>query len=163
MLSTKISTQWWPIIIVKCTIICFCLSVLDSLSYLLIMGCLNCRYHYNVMDSRLHQHADKGREDGLYISCVASSANLWAIVMDTATGYSSQVYELSPMFLHKVVITITWYHFLELHIQFYGGLATSFLLIVLSGVDNGTVGQELLHHFGGWCMQWQCLGGNVPR
>ena len=90
--------------------ICFHLLILDSLSYLQVMACLNCRYHYNVMDSRLNQHADKGREDGLYISCVSSSLNLWAIVMDAGTGFTSQVYELSPMFLHKVGITITCHH-----------------------------------------------------
>ncbi|WRX35094.1 Protein kinase domain - like 10 [Theobroma cacao] len=48
------------------------------------------RYHYNVMDSRLYQHVEKGREDGLYISCVASSLNLWAIVMDAGTGFTAQ-------------------------------------------------------------------------
>lgn len=65
---------------------------------------LFCRYHYNVMDVRVDQHIDKGKEDGLYISCVASSANMWAIVMDAGTGFTSQVYELSPVFLHKVAI-----------------------------------------------------------
>ncbi|KAH9800623.1 protein kinase domain-containing protein [Citrus sinensis] len=48
------------------------------------------RYHYNVLDSRLHQHVAKGREDSLYISCVASSNNLWAVVMDGGTGFTSQ-------------------------------------------------------------------------
>ena len=60
------------------------------------------RYHYNVADSRLHQHIEKGNEDGLYISCVASSANLWALIMDAGTGFGSQVYELSQIFLHEV-------------------------------------------------------------
>lgn len=54
------------------------------------------------MDSRLDQHIDKGKEDGLYVSCVASSANMWAIVMDAGTGFTSQVYERSSVFLHKV-------------------------------------------------------------
>jgi hypothetical protein len=63
------------------------------------------------MDSRLQQHVEKGREDGLYISCVASSANLWAVIMDAGTGFTSQVYEISPMFLHKVGITITCFQF----------------------------------------------------
>ncbi|KAJ8763084.1 hypothetical protein K2173_023289 [Erythroxylum novogranatense] len=40
------------------------------------------RYHYNVADARLRQHVDKGNEDGLFISCVASTANLWALIMD---------------------------------------------------------------------------------
>ncbi|XP_060668709.1 casein kinase 1-like protein HD16 isoform X2 [Ziziphus jujuba] len=66
------------------------------------------RYHYNVNDSRLHQHVDKGREDGLYISCVASSVNMWAIIMDAGTGFSSQVYELSNSFLHKEWIMEQW-------------------------------------------------------
>nr|XP_011458971.1 PREDICTED: uncharacterized protein LOC101301711 [Fragaria vesca subsp. vesca]XP_011459004.1 PREDICTED: uncharacterized protein LOC101301711 [Fragaria vesca subsp. vesca] len=66
------------------------------------------RYHYNVMDVRVEQHIDKGKEDGLYISCVASSANMWAIVMDAGTGFTSQVYELSPVFLHKEWIMDQW-------------------------------------------------------
>jgi len=60
------------------------------------------RYHYNVADSRLSQHIEKGNEDGLYISCVASCANLWALIMDAGTGFNAQVYELSQSFLHKV-------------------------------------------------------------
>ncbi|GJX68695.1 hypothetical protein Tco_0304422 [Tanacetum coccineum] len=59
------------------------------------------RYYYNVMDSRLQQHFEKGKSDGLYISCVASAYNLWAVVMDAGTGFSSQVYEIAPVFLHK--------------------------------------------------------------
>lgn len=66
------------------------------------------RFHYNVMDSRLHQHLEKGKEDGLSISCVASSANLWALVMDAGMGFSSQVYELSPIFLRKEWIMEQW-------------------------------------------------------
>lgn len=66
------------------------------------------RYHYNVTDARLHQHVEKGREDGLYISCVASSANLWAVIMDAGTGFTSQVYEFSPIFLHKEWIIEQW-------------------------------------------------------
>ncbi|KAL7165156.1 hypothetical protein ACSBR2_040934 [Camellia fascicularis] len=38
------------------------------------------------MYSRLDQHAEKGKEDGLYISCVASSRNLWAVIMDAGTA-----------------------------------------------------------------------------
>lgn len=55
-------------------------------------------------DTRLSQHVDKGNEDGLFISSVASAANLWALIMDAGTGFSSQVYELSTVFLHKVSI-----------------------------------------------------------
>ena len=68
------------------------------------------RYHYNVADTRLRQHVDKGIEDGLYISCVASSANLWALIMDAGTGFSSQVYELSAAFLHKVGLFFHWFY-----------------------------------------------------
>ncbi|KAL5652383.1 hypothetical protein ACJX0J_037841, partial [Zea mays] len=65
-------------------------------------------YHYNVADSRLSQHIEKGNDDGLYISSVASSANLWALIMDAGTGFCSQVYELSPVFLHKDWIMEQW-------------------------------------------------------
>ncbi|MED6165953.1 hypothetical protein PIB30_104538, partial [Stylosanthes scabra] len=47
-------------------------------------------------------------EDGLYISCVASSANLWALIMDAGRSFSSRVYELSPAFLHKDWIKEQW-------------------------------------------------------
>ena len=53
-------------------------------------------------DSRLTQHVEKGNEDGLYISSVASCTNLWALIMDAGTGFTAQVYELSHVFLHKV-------------------------------------------------------------
>ncbi|KAL5673203.1 hypothetical protein ACJX0J_017509, partial [Zea mays] len=66
------------------------------------------RYHYNVADSRLRQHIEKGNDDELYISSVASSANLWALIMDAGTGFCSQVYELSPVFLHKDWIMEQW-------------------------------------------------------
>lgn len=62
---------------------------------------LHFRYHYNVAEARLSQHVEKGHEDGLYISCVASCSNLWAIIMDAGTNFTNQVYELSPSFLHK--------------------------------------------------------------
>lgn len=49
---------------------------------------------------------DKGNEDGLYISCVASAFNLWALIMDAGTGFSAKVYEVSPVFLHKVNLMV---------------------------------------------------------
>ncbi|GMH11848.1 hypothetical protein Nepgr_013689 [Nepenthes gracilis] len=66
------------------------------------------RYHYNVADVRLSQHIDKGNEDGLFISSVASCSNLWALIMDAGTGFTAQVYELSPCFLHKEWIMEQW-------------------------------------------------------
>ncbi|KAH1066444.1 hypothetical protein J1N35_031431 [Gossypium stocksii] len=66
------------------------------------------RYHYNVADGRLAQHIEKGNEDGLFISSVASCQNLWALIMDAGTGFSAQVYELSPYFLHKEWIMEQW-------------------------------------------------------
>ncbi|KAJ0735466.1 hypothetical protein HanPI659440_Chr11g0432441 [Helianthus annuus] len=61
-----------------------------------------CRYHCDATDQRLAQHIDKGNEDGLLISSVASCSNLWALIMDSYTGITSQVYQLSPSFLNKV-------------------------------------------------------------
>jgi len=66
------------------------------------------RYHYNVADARLAQHVEKGNADGLLISCVASCSNLWALIMDAGTGFTSQVYQLSPFFLHKEWIMEQW-------------------------------------------------------
>ncbi|KAE9584630.1 hypothetical protein Lal_00021743 [Lupinus albus] len=66
------------------------------------------RYHYNVSDQRLSQHIEKGNEDGLFISSVAAAQDLWAIIMDAGTGFSSQVYEVSHEFLHKEWIMEQW-------------------------------------------------------
>nr|XP_043610247.1 casein kinase 1-like protein HD16 [Erigeron canadensis] len=66
------------------------------------------RYHYNVADARLAQHVERGNADGLLISSVSSCSNLWALIMDAGTGFTSQVYELSPFFLHKEWIMEQW-------------------------------------------------------
>ncbi|XVF35407.1 hypothetical protein REPUB_Repub18cG0142800 [Reevesia pubescens] len=66
------------------------------------------RYHYNVADVRLPQHIEKGNEDGLFISSVASCSNLWALIMDAGTGFTAQVYQLAPYFLHKEWIMEQW-------------------------------------------------------
>jgi hypothetical protein len=65
------------------------------------------RYHYNVNTSRLLVHVQKGWEDGLYISCVASCGNLWAIVMDAGTEFTQQIYKVHyNSFLPKVHIGV---------------------------------------------------------
>lgn len=87
-------------------------NLLHIIPLLIFWDCPS-RYHYNVADSRLRQHVEKGNEDGLYISCVASALNLWALIMDAGTGFTSQVYELSAVFLHKVVNpSISFYIFI---------------------------------------------------
>nr|CAB3478455.1 unnamed protein product [Digitaria exilis] len=88
------------------------------------------RYHYNVADARLHQHIEKGNEDGLYISSVASSANLWALIMDAGTGFTSQVYELSPIFLHKDWIMEQWEN--NYYISAIAGATNGSSLVVMS-------------------------------
>ncbi|XP_050382028.1 casein kinase 1-like protein HD16 [Argentina anserina] len=82
------------------------------------------RYHYNVADTRLAQHIEKGNEDGLYISSVSSSQNLWALIMDAGTGFSSQVYELAPTCLHKEWIMEQW--------------EKSYYISALAGATNGS-------------------------
>ncbi|MFS7927089.1 hypothetical protein Hanom_Chr04g00304811 [Helianthus anomalus] len=68
-----------------------------------------CRYHCDVADQRLSQHIDKGNEDGLLIRSVASCSNLWALIMDSCTGITSQVYQLSLSFLNKKgSISLLW-------------------------------------------------------
>ncbi|EFJ40321.1 histone kinase [Volvox carteri f. nagariensis] len=67
------------------------------------------RYHYNVNTSRLLVHVQKGWEDGLYISCVSSCQNLWAIVMDAGTDYTQQIYKVHyNSFLPKEWIMEKW-------------------------------------------------------
>ncbi|XP_020105669.1 casein kinase 1-like protein HD16 isoform X1 [Ananas comosus] len=82
------------------------------------------RYHYNVADSRLVQHIEKGNEDGLYISCISSCSNLWALIMDAGTGFNSQAYELSPQFLHKEWIMDQW--------------ERNYYITALAGANNGS-------------------------
>lgn len=82
------------------------------------------RYHYNVADGRLAQHVDRGIADGLLISCVASCSNLWALIMDAGTGFTNQVYELSPFFLHKEWIMEQW--------------EKNFYISSIAGANNGS-------------------------
>ncbi|XP_062195421.1 casein kinase 1-like protein HD16 [Phragmites australis] len=82
------------------------------------------RYHYNVADNRLLQHIQKGNEDGLFISSVASCSNLWALIMDAGTGFTSQLYELSPYFLHKEWIMEQW--------------EKNYYITALAGANNGS-------------------------
>ncbi|XP_020271758.1 casein kinase 1-like protein HD16 isoform X3 [Asparagus officinalis] len=82
------------------------------------------RYHYNVADSRFAQHIQKGNEDGLFISCVASCTNLWALIMDAGTGFNAQVYELSQNFLHKEWIMEQW--------------EKNYYISALAGTNNGS-------------------------
>ncbi|XP_028783607.1 casein kinase 1-like protein HD16 [Neltuma alba] len=82
------------------------------------------RYHYNVSDARISQLIGKGNEDGLYISSVASCSNLWAIIMDTGTGFKKQVYELSPYFLDKEWIMEQW--------------EKNYLISAVAGAKNGS-------------------------
>ncbi|KAL6334925.1 hypothetical protein AAG906_023730 [Vitis piasezkii] len=88
------------------------------------------RYHYNVADARLAQHIDKGNEDGLFISSVASCQNLWALIMDAGTGFTAQVYELSPYFLHKEWIMEQWEK--NFYISAIAGATNGSSLVVMS-------------------------------
>nr|XP_043627545.1 casein kinase 1-like protein HD16 [Erigeron canadensis] len=88
------------------------------------------RYYYNVMDARLHQHVEKGKTDGLFVSCVASAQNLWAVVMDAGTGFTSQVYEISPVFLRKEWIMEQWEK--NYYITSLAGASNGSALVVMS-------------------------------
>ncbi|XP_078439124.1 casein kinase 1-like protein HD16 [Wolffia australiana] len=88
------------------------------------------RYHYNVADTRLAQHIEKGNEDGLFISGVASCTNLWALIMDAGTGFSSQVHELSPSFLRKEWIMEQWEK--NYYISAIAGASNGSSLVVMS-------------------------------
>lgn len=88
------------------------------------------RYHYNVANSRVEQHVDKGNEDGLYISSVACCQELWALIMDAGTGFSAQVYDLSQQFLPKEWIMEKWEE--GYYITAMAGSTASSSLVVMS-------------------------------
>ncbi|KAI3825469.1 hypothetical protein L1987_06958 [Smallanthus sonchifolius] len=88
------------------------------------------RYHYNVAEVRLAQHIQKGNEDGLLISSVASCSNLWALIMDADTGFTSQVYQLSPLFLNKDWIMEQWDK--NYYISALAGASNGSSLVVMS-------------------------------
>ncbi|KAG2671398.1 hypothetical protein I3760_14G134100 [Carya illinoinensis] len=92
------------------------------------------RYHYNVADARLAQHVERGIADGLLISCVASCSNLWALIMDAGPGFTSQVYELSPFFLHKEWIMEQWEK--NYYISSIAGANNGSSLVIMSKVTQ---------------------------
>jgi len=66
------------------------------------------RYHYNVANTRVEQHVERGNDDGLFISSVACCTELWALIMDAGTNFTHQVYNLSNQFLPKEWIMEKW-------------------------------------------------------
>jgi len=89
-----------------------------------------CRYHYNVANTRVEQHVEKGNDDGLYISSVACCQELWALIMDAGTGFSAQVYNLSNQFLPKEWIMEKWEE--GFYITGMAGSMTGSSLVVMS-------------------------------
>ncbi|BFG27293.1 hypothetical protein CerSpe_135670 [Prunus speciosa] len=61
---------------------------------------------------------------------VVSAANLWALIMDAGTGFFSQVYELSTVFLHKDWIMEQWEK--NFYISSIAGAANGSSLVVMS-------------------------------
>ncbi|XP_078431282.1 casein kinase 1-like protein HD16 [Wolffia australiana] len=88
------------------------------------------RYHYSVDGDQLPHQVSRGLRDGLFISCVSSCDNLWALVMDAGAGFTSQVYELSPYFLHKEWIMAQWAK--NLFITSVAGATNGSSLVVMS-------------------------------
>mmetsp|Transcript_30659 Transcript_30659/g.66924 ORF Transcript_30659/g.66924 Transcript_30659/m.66924 type:complete len:734 (-) Transcript_30659:270-2471(-) len=88
------------------------------------------RYHYNVANNRIEQHVLKGNDDGLFISSVACSHELWALIMDAGTNFSAQVWELSQQFLPKDWIVEQWEE--GYYISSLSGSTTGSSLVVMS-------------------------------
>nr|XP_004309533.2 PREDICTED: casein kinase I isoform delta-A-like [Fragaria vesca subsp. vesca] len=82
------------------------------------------RWHYNVTDTSLAYQIEKGTEDGLYISSVASCQNKWTLIMDAGTGFTSQVFELAPTCVHEEWITEQW--------------EKKYYISAIAGADNGS-------------------------
>lgn len=66
-------------------------------------------YHYNVANTRVEQHVEKGNDDGLYISSVACCQELWALIMDAGTGFTAQVSWLEAALRCKDVTCWSWW------------------------------------------------------
>ncbi|KAI5675161.1 hypothetical protein M9H77_06111 [Catharanthus roseus] len=88
------------------------------------------RYHFNVSDTRLPEHVERGNKDSLFISSVASCSNLWAVVMDAGTNFSMQVFEISQQFLNKEWIMEQWDK--NYYISSLAGSSTGKALVVMS-------------------------------
>eukprot|EP00775_Hariotina_reticulata_P012187 gene12187-12324_t len=88
------------------------------------------RYHYNVANTRVDQHVEKGNDDGLYISSVACCQELWALIMDAGTGFTAQTYCLSNQFLPKEWIMEKWEE--GYYITAMAGSMSSASLVVMS-------------------------------
>ena len=88
------------------------------------------RYHYNVANSRIEQHVDKGNDDGLFISSVSCAQELWALIMDAGTGFNAQVCELSTQFLPKDWILEQWDD--GYYITAFAGSTTGSALVIMS-------------------------------
>ncbi|KAM0069131.1 hypothetical protein Hdeb2414_s0002g00080821 [Helianthus debilis subsp. tardiflorus] len=67
-----------------------------------------CRYHCDVADQRLAQYIDKGNEDGLLISSVASCSNLWALIMDSGTVSPLKFTNSLPHLSTRGSISLLW-------------------------------------------------------
>ncbi|PQM42630.1 hypothetical protein Pyn_10475 [Prunus yedoensis var. nudiflora] len=71
--------------------------------------------------------------DVVFGNSVVSAANLWALIMDVGTGFFSQVYELSTVFLHKDWIMEQWEK--NFYISSKAGAANGSSLVVMSKVS----------------------------
>jgi hypothetical protein len=72
----------------------------------------------------------KGNDDGLFISSVACSHELWALIMDAGTTLSLQTWELSQQFLPKNWIVEQWEE--GYYISCLAGSGTGSSLVVMS-------------------------------
>lgn len=57
-------------------------------------------------DADLPLRIEEARADGMYVSSVASRFDLWAVVMDSGTGFTAQVHTISPDFLPQVALVL---------------------------------------------------------
>ncbi|XP_056166929.1 casein kinase 1-like protein HD16 [Syzygium oleosum] len=83
------------------------------------------RICYNVDDVNLPLLIEEAYADGLYVSSVASRLNLWAMVMDSGTGFTAQVHTISPEFLPQNWIRRQW--------------ARNYHITAVAGADNGSI------------------------
>ncbi|XP_048133651.1 casein kinase 1-like protein HD16 [Rhodamnia argentea] len=88
------------------------------------------RICYNVDDVDLPLCIEEARADGMYVSSVASHLDLWAVVMDSGTGFTDQVHTIAPDFLPQGWIRRQWRR--NYHITAIAGADNGSLLVIMS-------------------------------
>ncbi|KAL3746791.1 hypothetical protein ACJRO7_015691 [Eucalyptus globulus] len=116
------------------------------------------RTFHNLDNVRLTSCIWKAYADGMYVSSAASRLNLWAVVMNSGTGFTPQVHTISPRFLPQDWIRRLWTR--NYHITAIAGADNGSTLVVMSkGPQNCWQSYRIADTFPyGWIKRKWALG-----